>query len=321
MLPTATLPTSNRIIQHDVIGTAILKALVYYDLFNHPLTLVEIWQSLPKVRATLEEIDVALDGLVASGKVVTDRGFYALLRREAIIDERLRRQKIAIFHWKALKHAMNAIRHIPFIRMIGVVNSLALENVTETSDIDLLFVVKKRRLYLTRALLYLLLWLRGEKISRTRTGRRLCLSFLITEDALDLKRFTLADLPFEKDVHRIFWFRELLPIFGKEVYQKFLAANPWIHEEFPNFVSEAVISGFEKLNPSRVARVGERMLRGPVGNLFESIAARYQKRIYAKLTQGSPAGEVQLTFSCIKLHTQDRRREIAREYQERCRTL
>src|SRR3989338_3671881 len=75
---------------------AILKTLAYFDIFDYPLTLVEIWKWLyveNNRSASLSEVRQSLAQL--AGRVETKNGFWFLPGRSGIIQTRLERDSIA----------------------------------------------------------------------------------------------------------------------------------------------------------------------------------------------------------------------------------
>ena len=132
---------------------AILKTLAYFDIFDYPLTLVEIWKWLyveNNRSASLSEVRQSLAQL--AGRVETKNGFWFLPGRSGIIQTRLERYSIAEEKFKKLLKVVKVLRRIPFIKMIAVCNRLAYSNTDEKGDIDLFIITEKNRLWLTRLL-------------------------------------------------------------------------------------------------------------------------------------------------------------------------
>lgn len=96
---------------------------------------------------------------------------------------------------------------IPWLRMVAVVNSLSMYATHRDSDIDLFIVTSRGTLWWVRVMVTLTfslhgVWRHGEDIAD-----HFCLSFFVTEDALDMKEIALED-----DIYLYFWMYYMRPI-------------------------------------------------------------------------------------------------------------
>ena len=83
----------------------ILKTLVWFDLFDYPLTASEIWRYLlntdfkelsTDIRKQESEIKIILDKLIREVKIGQKDEFYFLKNRQEIVGIRKQRQKISL---------------------------------------------------------------------------------------------------------------------------------------------------------------------------------------------------------------------------------
>ncbi len=91
--------------------------------------------------------------------------------------------------------------------MVAVVNSLSMYATHRDSDIDLFIVTSRGTLWWVRVMVTLTfslhgVWRHGEDIAD-----HFCLSFFVTEDALDMKEIALED-----DIYLYFWMYYMRPI-------------------------------------------------------------------------------------------------------------
>jgi hypothetical protein len=114
------------------------------------------------------------------------------------------------------------ISWIPGLKMVAVCNSLSMYATKSwESDIDLFIVTAPKRLWSVRIMvtvIFQLLWVRrnGKKIKE-----RFCLSFFITDKALDFSSFAI-----QNDIYLFYWIYFLKPIISKDgTYERFLRAN------------------------------------------------------------------------------------------------
>lgn len=113
------------------------------------------------------------------------------------------------------------IKNIPWIKMVAIWNSVAMNYATKESDIDLFIITSKNRLWLVRVLTTLIfsaLWLR--KTSKNHAWK-FCLSFFVTTDWMNLWDFAI-----ENDIYLYFWMIYLKPIINyNNAYENFINLN------------------------------------------------------------------------------------------------
>ena len=219
----------NRSLQITPARQAILTTLLYSDIFSFPLTRDELWQFL----ITKEKIspDAFIRGLESFQKeIVLKDGYYCLAEREAIIVKRKSNiaevaKKLKRAHLIAYK--LSVIHSVLFI---GITGGLAAGNVTSGDDIDLVIIVKKNTLFLTRLLILGVLERLG--VRRYRTQRQMantiCANLLLDEAALSW-------FDNSKDVYTAREIAQIVPLFERNnMYHRFITANIWIKKLLPN---------------------------------------------------------------------------------------
>jgi hypothetical protein len=117
---------------------------------------------------------------------------------------------------KNLKFLKRIIHFIPFLEQIGVCNSLAMGMADKDSDIDLLIITKKNRLYLVRLWMVFLFHIFKKRRHGNNVKGRFCLSFFIEEDKLDMKNIMIDnDYYFKHWVDNVWWLFDDKDFFGK----------------------------------------------------------------------------------------------------------
>jgi hypothetical protein len=167
------------------IRRAILETLIYADLFDYALTFEEIARYLP-VPADANSIRRALKEGCASGLFVSVDDYYTLPGRGATVALRARRHHIAQTKWAAAQGPLRWIARLPFVRMVAVTGSLAVNNVEAQDDVDLLIVTAPQRLWLCRAFVILVVRLAARRVV-------LCPNYFLAETELALKQQSFFD--------------------------------------------------------------------------------------------------------------------------------
>lgn len=287
----------------------IFYTIRYFDIFGLPVTAVQIWRSLIVDRAgtgvrwhgraapSLKEVtDMLASSAWLKRRVAACWGYYCLTvaaerhgGAEQYVRARLKRHRTAQGKWKIARRAARRLARLPLVRMVGVTGSLALSNTQADSDIDLLLVVRRGRIWTARMLLLLAAQLMGRR--RTYDDRRapdkLCLNHFITDDALAMSLGL-------RSVYTAVLYEHVVPLFGLAVWRRWRAANAvWIKRWLMYPAAPAVA-------PRQYVRVGavgrrvrqwaEGWLLEPLGAAVERLAERWQRRAMVRHTARQGAG-------------------------------
>lgn len=211
---------------------AILKTLIYADIFDYPLKVYEIHKWLIGKQASLRQVEKAVEKLRVKGKVVRGEDYYFLPGRHQLLAKRQRRQQQSVKYFRKAKLLTVILKLIPWIKLIGISGGLAMENAQKGDDIDLFIITAKNRLWISRLLALGLLSLTGQRRKVGQNGKKvagkLCLNILLEEDRL---------AQINKDIYlahevlqmRVLWQRE-------KVYSKYLSENTWVFKFLPNWI-------------------------------------------------------------------------------------
>jgi len=298
---------------------AIVKAIAYFDMFDYPLTLVEIFKfinikcELAEVLEVLEkEIQPALKGKIIGGK----NGFYFLAGREEIIKVRLRRYNYANRKFKRARLVARIFKFIPWIKMIAVGNLLGAQNLKDDSDIDLLIITEDKRLWLTRFFCVGIIKFLGWRPQTGQSRDKICLSFYLSYSALALAKLRLG----EDDLYFTYWLANLTPLYdGGEVYQKFINNNQWIFNCLPNWQPLEEVRRRQITNPASGRTTFYRDLVDLfIGGLEPQAKSLQLKILPLELRElMNKDSRVVINDKIIKLHANDRREEFKKNYELR----
>ena len=168
------------------------------------------------------------------------------------------------------------IAGLPFVRMLAITGSLAMNNVENNPDIDYLVVTVGGRLWMVRAMVLAVARLAALQ------GVRLCPNYLVSEQALVFEEHTLYT------AHEL---AQMIPLFGMEVYRRISSLNRWKERLLPN-AQGLPPSILDRISP-RHRRPGmkpalEAALRLPPGAWFERWEMGRKIRKLSHEQSGSP---------------------------------
>jgi len=316
---------------------SILATIIYYDIFDYPLTGFEIFKYLINplhVIGQLEDINktefepmsnISLSGVLRSledeniQKFISQKnGFYFLKEKKWLYRERIERQKIAAERWKKVKRVLKFIQFVPFVKMVAVCNSLAIDNSKKDADIDFFIIARKKRIWLTRFMVTFMVWLIGQWRHKNKIFGKICLSFYITDEFLNLN--SLAIGPY--DIYLANWIHQLRPVYGEEkIYEEFIFENQWVKDYLLNFgkIGNSYYPGFKQNKTLILIRkILEKILGGWVGNLKEAIFRFFQKKkISRKTVPHDISTAVVVSDKVLKFHENDKREYFQEEFIKR----
>ena len=246
-----------------LLGDSELKSLLYHNIFDYPLTENELVKWVAGSR-----VDVAVKEEYITKK---KNGLFFLEGKECVVYKRLLKKRISTRKFQIAKKTANLLSAIPTIKLIAITGSLAMENASDDSDIDLLMITKRGTLWTTRLFTLLFLKLLGVPVRRFKDKKqkdKTCMNIWLDESVLswpasDRNSYT---------AHEIAQIKPLLNRNG--TYEKFMADNVWLKDYWPNSVKlnrESKIKKRIKKSPS----ISTRSLSGVIW-LFEKFAFKLQ---------------------------------------------
>jgi hypothetical protein len=290
--------------------TNVYATMAYFDMFDWPLTLEEICRYLLWTNAEVKDVWILLNN---DEKIQRHGNLYFFKGRRAIVDVRREREAIASRYWKKVEKFAPLFQMVPFIKMVAICNTLAINNTNQESDIDFFIVAKRGRLFLARTLATVLFALLGIRRHGKKVAGRFCLSFYVTEDNLNLEGIRLG----HEDIYLPFWILTMKPLYGEEVYQRVIEENLWIRRFFPRQVE---VGGLMKKNVflKGVGRLQEMIFNKKLGDKLERwLNENHMKRHQVKLKNLGAESSVVVSERMLKYHNEDKRAEIARRFQQR----
>jgi predicted nucleotidyltransferase len=181
--------------------------------------------------------------------------------------------------WKKLKKLAKYFAFVPFLDFVVVTGSMAVGNVKENSDFDLLVSVKEGRMFTARYCINLIFSLLGKRrpddLEETKSDK-LCLNHFVTETTWIIKPI---------NAYSTIIYRNWVPLWGnEEKIEKFLTLNSKYDPNAKIHLEDLRFGGGKK---NAAARSLERLLDGTIGDFVEknvagAIAKRRLSRYLAK---------------------------------------
>lgn len=202
----------------------VLRVLLYFDIFNHPLKPDEIFSFLPKNSLTKSDLLNHLENVSNEGdkKFICNNNYYCINNRINYHQIRKFKEEYSKKHWKIARFVTHIIKRFPYVRAVFVTGSLSKNSSNEKSDLDFMLVTEKNRLWLTRTMLMLF-----KKIFLFNKYKYFCINYLITDDSLEIE---------DKNIYTAVEIVTSKATFNSELLNKFLLMNEWwIRDLMPNY--------------------------------------------------------------------------------------
>ena len=245
--------------------SAILRTLLYFEIFSYPLTAGEVFEylvsapALSKQQKSPLEILEKLEELVEAGRVYKFDSFYQTQQEPEWSSQRIDCNRRADEFLPIARRMSRFINAFPFIRAVFVSGSLSKHCMNVDSDIDFFLITAPGRLWLARTLLVLF-----KKIFLFNSHKYFCVNYFIDTEHLEIE---------EKNLYTAIETVTLLPLQGMDRYRHFCTANAWAWQYCPNFSSRTTVEKSPR-RPSVLKVFGEWLLKGRMGTWLDVQAMR-----------------------------------------------
>ncbi len=286
----------------DRLNAAILRALLYADLFQFPMRAEEIHRQLLLVPATLAEVRERLERDPWLAERIARTGELFHLPGRTGLDARRARQEQATDALIA-QHVtvLRLVSVLPYVRMVAFSGGTSRKNSIQDDDLDLFIVAEKGRAWTVYGLLVAL--------ARALGAREvLCANYLV-----DRVHVTVPD---GGDLFTGHELMALKPLVGERWLQHMARENAWVEQLMPNAAVRGREALWQELPVEPMARRAMELALWPHWWLVEQTSrALFGRRLRRKAARaGRP--DVLLRPGILKLHTTDNRGEIVTRYRD-----
>jgi len=278
---------------------SVRAALLYFDMFDFPLTENELYFFLP-LKMTRSEFD----SQIRHSEVRKSGGYYLLRETDQIIQLRQSREKKAKRMLAASHLVGKTLRHFPFLRGAFLSGSLSKGVDSGDADIDLFIVSAEDRLWICRSAL-----IGFKKLFLLNSKKYLCPNYFLTEKHLKIP---------EKNIFTATEIITLRPLYNNLLLAEFLKANEWISAFFPNY--ELTDSG-EPAGISPVQRISERILADEYLERMDKRLMEYFRKVWKQRYPGFDDARREFLFRTTphssKIHPNDFQTRVLTGYEKR----
>lgn len=305
-VPGSSMPESR------MLENSIVKTLLYYDIFSHPLNSEEVFSFLPQNSVTREELGEFLKSSSQNSKTYASiNDYYFIKPNSSQVAGRLQREERSKRVWKITSFMTHIIKRFPFVRCVMVTGSLSKNCSDDNSDIDFMLITAPNRLWVARTMLMLF-----KKIFLFNSKKYFCINYLITENNLVINE------------HNIFTATEIAtikPVYNLKLAKDFVAANKWVKDFFPNYV----VNDCSQHTPgcsitnrrSILQRIGEIFFAGSIGDKLDEYFRRktikhWQNR-FPELNENERNERLKSTREVSKAHPGSVMKKILEMYNQK----
>lgn len=247
---------------------SILKALLYFDVFNYPLKEEELFEN-SSLKQSADEFKEDLNLLTEQGFINYENGFYFSPKASAeIIKRRVDGNTLAETMLPRAFEFSRKIAGFPFISGVCISGSLSKNYYDANSDMDYFIVTKDNRLWIARTLYILYYKLLVPKNQK----KYYCLNYFVSESHLsipDHNLFVATEL-----VH-------LIPTVNFAMYKQVMDHNQWARDYFQN-KKEVRHKGTADLARPFFNKLTELAFSGNFGNWVDDVLLRITLKRWRK---------------------------------------
>ena len=309
--------------ESEEIKKAIECTVAYFDIFDYPLTSLEVWKYLygfGQERSAVSFWSVEKNLFEMQGNTLGSKnGFYFLQNRQNIYHTRTARSSESLDKFKKAKKIIKVLSWMPYVRTVCVINTLSYNNAKEQSDIDIFILGKAGRLWTSR--FFTVGFLKLFKLRPTEMKRKdaICLNML-ADPFFEMEGVQKSGF----DIHFAHILSAAVPMYNQNgSYEKFWNSNIfWMKKYFPNIY---------KYIPSENRAVDDRKVKIWFKKITEYVATEKVEKILeriqlavlpAEIKNASNKGDnVVLSKSLLKFHVNDRREEYNKKFLQKTEKL
>jgi len=208
---------------------AILKTLLYSEIFNYPLKKEEIYNFLiSKNKLSRQEFYKNFKKIKPT--LGQKKSYFYISIDPNNIKQREIKERIFFKKNKKAKEIIKKISIIPTIKFIGISGALSMKNSKENDDIDIFIISERGFTWTTRFLVVIFLNILGvyRKKDSINFADKICVNMIIDGNSIYFKNN-------KQNLYIAHEIVQIIPVFNKsKAFENFINANSWINKFLPN---------------------------------------------------------------------------------------
>jgi len=286
---------------------AILRTVLYADVFDFPMKLEEIHHFLISDEPTsVAEIAQTIDDslwLKQKLQCIDDYVIYG--EHVELIQIRQKREAASQHLWPQALYWGRWLSALPFVRMVALTGALAVRNAADgDDDLDYMLITSPHRVWLARAFAIAVV-----RIGRLR-GVKICPNYVLAETSLIQTR---------RDVFLAHEVAQMVPLYGQDLYRRFREVNDWVYQQLPNALDPFFdVEQITTKSANTIKRLLEVVCGGAIGNWLEQWEYHRKLRRFAADMQ-TPHSSAQVDDTQVKGHFNDHGHPALQKYDQRLR--
>jgi hypothetical protein len=196
---------------------SVLRLVLYFDIFRHPLTMGE----LEKMLAPGEpgRVETACCALEARGIVEIQGRYVFQVGMSHFVVSREERAGWAERSWPAATRAARILSHLPFVEGVMVTGGMSKNSTDSDGDVDFLLLVSPGRVWILKTGLQV-----ARRCMPLGGHEYFCTNYLLSVDELVL---------YDRNLFIAVELATAVPMIGSEACTAFLRANEWARGYIP----------------------------------------------------------------------------------------
>ncbi|HEY8933564.1 MAG TPA: hypothetical protein VIM65_00015 [Cyclobacteriaceae bacterium] len=295
----------------DFVEEHIIRTLIYYDIFNYPLTSEEIFRFLGTDHNDVQTVTQKLFHLADERRIYQFGEFFSIQNNESLVARRIKGNTEAKRLLTLAQKQALFIAKFPFVRAVMGSGSLSKNYMDEDSDLDFFIVTEPGRLWIARMLLVMY-----KRIFLSNSHKYFCINYFVDTQHLEIE---------EKNLFTATELATVIPLYGSEYYKHLCNSNPWLFEIFPNYKPRPVAH----VPPSHISR-RKKFVEGFINLMFArqmnaffmKMFSNRLKRVYQK---NYSATDFQVAFKAknyaSKNHPRHYQRKVMDLFEEKLREV
>ena len=201
---------------------AIVATVSYSDVFSFAPKSEEIHRFLIGHRASRAEVETALKTSASLQSLLSSReGYWFFKGKDHLAPRRKRFSMHSAQLWPKARHMARLVERSGLATCGMITGSLAADNADEHADIDFLFIYPGARTWTSFAAMRICAKLPLLGLES------LCPNYVLSENRLTIK---------PQNLFTAWEIAKAVPMFGFELFERFIQANAWVQRYLPNAV-------------------------------------------------------------------------------------